>query len=1020
MRVHRLEIEAFGPFAGRVVVDVDALSAEGLFLIHGPTGSGKTSLLDAICFALYADVPGARSKRGLRSDHAEPDAVPRVTLELTAGERRFRIVRSPEFHRPKRRGTGLSKVQPSVTVEERTGGRWQVRSTRHDEVADVVQDVLGMGMGQFAKVVLLPQGEFAAFLRATPEDRREVLERLFDITAFADVEAWLAEERRAAGAGLDQARGALTQVLARVEDVLADAGPPPAVGPHLGSEGSSSLGELPAESVTGLLRDVAEVLSARMTSTMAEFDAAAGLEHAAGDALSRARTVDEHRRRGTRALERLDALAEQAAGHEVQVRILADAQRAAAVSGHLAAHARTVLAESAAAGQVVESLRVLTRAGLPGTVLADLSDSGCDAVSRVADQVRALDDTVAAVARELDDARDRNRRRDELAARAMEVTERTDALAAQLSHAETEQRRLGEEAEGLAASGARVAELELRLATARERLALLDLAEEDEASATSLRPRRDQLRDAALDRRSELLDLRQRRLDGIAGELASRLTDGDPCPVCGAREHPRAASVTDAVAAADITAAEARHDDAERELRAADAELQQLTTRADTRRRTLGTASRGDLEAAEHDAAMLVDGARAAASAHTLAVAELTTATRAIDRHRQELTAVLATAESLTVLLTELAAQETAAGKRLARLRMRHAGCPCASDDPAEHARVGEALTRHRGLVAELEAATDRTTEAEAALRQAVVAAGFEDSASASQALRDAAECDRMRIEVAAHLDELAASRAVVEEPEVVEALAADPPDVTALELRARAAREALMAAAAAQDEAARALRGLERLLPAVDDACREVAAAAVRDARVRDLADTTSGIGPDNTLRMRLTAYVLASRLEKVATLANERLAVMGGGRYVLEHSDERAARGARSGLGLRVLDQWTGRARDTATLSGGESFMASLALALGLADAVREEAGGFDLGTLFIDEGFGSLDDDSLEQVLTVLDGLREGGRAVGVVSHVADLRARVTHQAVVHKGAAGSTVEVRVGGTAAGTAA
>ena len=180
----------------------------------------------------------------------------------------------------------------------------------------------------------------------------------------------------------------------------------------------------------------------------------------------------------------------------------------------------------------------------------------------------------------------------------------------------------------------------------------------------------------------------------------------------------------------------------------------------------------------------------------------------------------------------------------------------------------------------------------------------------------------------------------------------------------------------------------------------------------MRDLADTTSGTGPDNTLRMRLTAYVLAARLETVAALANERLAVMGGGRYLLEHSDERAARGARSGLGLRVLDQWTGRVRDTATLSGGESFMASLALALGLADAVREESGGLDLGTLFIDEGFGSLDDDSLEQVLTVLDGLREGGRAVGVVSHVADLRTRITHQAVVHKGASGSTVEVRTG--------
>jgi exonuclease SbcC len=164
----------------------------------------------------------------------------------------------------------------------------------------------------------------------------------------------------------------------------------------------------------------------------------------------------------------------------------------------------------------------------------------------------------------------------------------------------------------------------------------------------------------------------------------------------------------------------------------------------------------------------------------------------------------------------------------------------------------------------------------------------------------------------------------------------------------------------------------------------------------------------------MRLSAFVLAARLEKVATLANERLSHMGEGRYQLRHTDGLAARGARSGLGLEVLDLWTGQARATTSLSGGESFMASLALALGLADAVKEEAGGHDLATLFVDEGFGSLDDDSLEEVLTVLDGLREGGRAVGVVSHVADLRARIPHQVVVRKGTDGSTVEVRTGAT------
>jgi exonuclease SbcC len=206
---------------------------------------------------------------------------------------------------------------------------------------------------------------------------------------------------------------------------------------------------------------------------------------------------------------------------------------------------------------------------------------------------------------------------------------------------------------------------------------------------------------------------------------------------------------------------------------------------------------------------------------------------------------------------------------------------------------------------------------------------------------------------------------------------------------------------------AERASRVLGPLAAAVRERAAALGPALERHARLKALADTVSGTGADNALRMRLTAFVLAARLEKVVALANERLALLGAGRYVLEHSDERAAGGARGGLGLRVLDQWTGRTRGTSTLSGGESFMASLALALGLADAVREEAGGVEIGTLFVDEGFGSLDEDSLEQVLGVLDSLREGGRAVGVVSHVPELRARIPSQVLVRKTTTGSTV-------------
>jgi exonuclease SbcC len=1007
VRVHRLEIEAFGPFAERVVVDVDALSAEGLFLIHGPTGSGKTSLLDAICFALYADVPGSRSKRGLRSDHADPAAVPRVALELTAGTRRLRITRSPEFLRPRKRGAGLSKVQASVTLEERAGARWVPVSTRHDEVADVVKDVLGMGMAQFAKVVLLPQGDFAAFLRATPEDRREVLERLFDITAFSDVEAWLAETRRAAGADLDRARTTLGAELARLEDVLAEAGA------AAGDE--QPLGEVPPEGLPGRVREVADVLGTRVTTTMTDFDAAQVAERAAADALAAARALDEVRLRGQRALARLEGLGGAAPEHDARVRAVGAAERAAGVVGHLAAHDRSAQEVADAVDAVGRSRAVLE--GATGGALADLPD---EAVRDTASRVHSLDAVAAELVREAAATFERRRRHGELVTRAGSLARRGAELADLVERAEDDRADAQAEVAHLAATAATVGELEVRLAAARQRVEVLDALEADLGAAAELRTRRDDLREGALDRRAALLDLRQRRLDGMAAELARTLVPGDACPVCGGVEHPHAAEVADPVLPDDVQRAEDDLARADAALGRVEHELAALLARAETRRASLGEATREGLVQVVDATTTALAQARHAVAGHDLATRRLGAATTAVEAHRRELAGLVATGEAIAAQVAELDDAATAAAERVAALHLAHDGCPCGSQDPDVHGRASRALGDHRAAVEALAAARARSAAAEDALAAALSAAGFEHEAAARAARLPDPELTRLRTLVARHVEDLAGARAVAEDPAVLEALALPAPDLAGLAAADRSARVALLAAAAAQDDASRALRGVERLLPLIEEACAAVVLAAACDARVRDLADTTSGTGADNTLRMRLSAFVLAARLEKVATLANERLAVMGGGRYVLEHSDERAARGARSGLGLRVLDQWTGRVRDTATLSGGESFMASLALALGLADAVREEAGGLDLGTLFIDEGFGSLDDDSLEQVLTVLDSLREGGRAVGVVSHVADLRARVTHQAVVHKGAGGSTVEVRVGGRAAEPAA
>ena len=253
-----------------------------------------------------------------------------------------------------------------------------------------------------------------------------------------------------------------------------------------------------------------------------------------------------------------------------------------------------------------------------------------------------------------------------------------------------------------------------------------------------------------------------------------------------------------------------------------------------------------------------------------------------------------------------------------------------------------------------------------------------------------------------------AQATALLAQPDVMAALELPAPEVTALAEAHLQATTSLTEAGRLYTLSEQAQRELHTLSQTVHQGLVDLGPAQVEAQLVQELADCFAGNSADNALRMRLSSYVLAARLAEIAILANERLMTMSDGRYTLEYTDARAAKGARSGLGLLVRDAWTGQTRETSSLSGGESFMASLALALGMGDAVRAEAGGFDLQTLFVDEGFGSLDEESLEQVMAVLDTLREGGRAVGIVSHVTELRTRIPNQLQVLKQQGGSRIQ------------
>ncbi|MGW4276593.1 AAA family ATPase, partial [Streptomyces seoulensis] len=236
MRLHRLDVTAFGPFGSRQSVDFDALSAAGLFLLHGPTGAGKTSVLDAVCYALYGSVPGARqSGQGiaLRSDHAAAATRTEVTLDLTVAGRRLEITRQPPWERPKRRGTGttVDKAQTWLREYDATAAAWKDLSRSHQEIGEEITQLLGMSREQFCQVVLLPQGDFARFLRADAEARGKLLGRLFDTRRFAEVEKRLAERRRATEAQVREGDAALLADAHRMQQAAGDAMELPGLAP---------------------------------------------------------------------------------------------------------------------------------------------------------------------------------------------------------------------------------------------------------------------------------------------------------------------------------------------------------------------------------------------------------------------------------------------------------------------------------------------------------------------------------------------------------------------------------------------------------------------------------------------------------------------------------------------------------------------------------------------------------------------------------------------------------------------
>ncbi|HJQ48500.1 MAG TPA: SMC family ATPase [Amycolatopsis sp.] len=984
MRLHRLEVAAFGPYRRREAVDFDALGSDGLFLLHGDTGAGKTTLLDAVAFALFGAVPGARGQvKKLRCDFAEADEQTEVLLELTVQGQRMRIVRSPEYQRPKRRGEGTTTQQAKASLTWLGGtpaGHPAEGLTRIDEVGRTVQGLLGMNHEQFFQVVLLPQGEFARFLRADTDERERLLEKLFGTKRFGDVEGWFRDRRTDCRRALDGRRQELREWTARFAQVAGE--------------------EPPEDDVPGWVDEV----SKRLRNVVVEAEAArsrttSALDAAEADLVER-RTAAGRIQRVRAAHDKLSTLTERQEERGAWAAEVAAARRAVPVTSIAAQVDRC-------AANLDDARKLEHRKALK------LGESGYRDADAEAGELRAragkLREQAGALAGLIAEAEQQRRDEREIS-RLTESAQEAQAQAVVLSE---KLHGIPERIEELRARLDESAAAVFKLDELRARESELTVAVRDASRLPGMERAvadADQTVRSATDRhqraRERRLELRERRLEGMAAELAGGLADGAPCPVCGSGEHPAPARAgVGSVDRVQEEAAEDAENRAERARKAAEQAKHEVETAlAALRERLRGRSGRQlDAELAELKAQLAEIEARARQRARLAAEA------RSAEAEMKTLTDKLhATEQAVTAADTRRATlddQVRERGRRLEQARGEHADVASRREHLTQVVGALDALAEAR--LARVTAA-ERLEQQTAELRTELGKAGF----VSVEEMRAAARADAVIAELEAMLSEAAAAeaaaRTVLAEPELFGVAPDDQVDVESAVTRARGAREAAEQAAATLSAVTTRAIDLHTLAEQFHASLETLCPLEESFAELDALTDVVNGRG-QNARKMSLRSYVLAARLEEVAVAATARLRVMSQGRYSFVHSDAAGSHGTRGGLGLNVLDDYSGTVRHTKTLSGGESFLASLALALGLADVVAAETGGALLDTLFVDEGFGTLDAETLDVVMNVLDELRAGGRVVGLVSHVEELRQRIPTRLRVRKARTGSTLEV-----------
>lgn len=921
MRPIHLTMSAFGPYAGRIDLPLEQLGSSGLYLITGDTGAGKTTIFDAITFALYGEASGAqREPAMLRSQYALPDTPTWVELTFAYRDRIYRVRRNPEYARPARRGTGIAVEKASAELHLPDG---RVIARQRDVDAEI-RLILGVDRSQFLQIAMIAQGDFLKLLLASTDDRKRIFRQIFQTERYQLLQERLKDEAGRLRDEYEAVRRSLRQYIGGI--VCA----PDDVRAH--DVGQARAGELPLSETRTLIAELLESDARQAEQTRVRLDAfEKELEE-----LTRRRTQAEALRQDRTRQAEIQTEADRA---QLRLKLCRVTQEQLEIR-------RPELTQ-------LDGSAAVLQAQLPEYDALDRNRAEAASQTQALDRLRAGQTACA-----------------EEAARQAETLRQYTEMRSVLEKAGAELARLEAERDQLA----------------ERRKALNALAQDMKAydrTAAELEKAQADYQAAAADaqRKSERYDAQRRAyLDAQAGVLAAELADGVPCPVCGSLHHPHPAPRPEAVV--DRRALEQsaqRAQQAEKAAQTASERAGQLRGAVQEKRRAL-----------QSDVAALIgecppDQVRNRLNALFIQVRDRLSAVSGriesenerirqmdeIDRRRTALEEARQQAEQrLTAQKEAIAAAESRLKSLQAQIAERCAKLQYESRAAAESEL--ERLQRQKSALRQaLEQAAERTAQSEKHLEQL-----NGRLTQLTERLKDAPEWDLAQL----------AERQAACQAEKAACAKAD----QAVQLRLNTNRTALAE--------------INRTAARQETLEQEWAA-------VRALANTANGAVPGRE-KVMLETYVQTACFDRIIARANTRLLQMTSGQYELLRRRTAADIRSQSGLELDVRDHYNGTTRSVKTLSGGESFQASLALALGLSDEIQSAAGGVQLDTMFVDEGFGSLDEEALHQAIRTLTELTAGNRLIGIISHVAELKDRIDRQIIVRKlPSGGSTAKIQI---------